>query len=291
MLLEFINMYKRIRKLFHNTIMIFKNFYEFWKRKYDDAVGKNDGIQFYSDEIYDEPDYDAWESIFPEPNINNDVEVKVDLQDKIIKFQNDMVYYKITGERLKIMINENKTIISELTKVNIVGNPVYRIVERDDKIGAISVVKVMNMTVSVTCNHVWSMLDMLEMKKYASINKMIVIDTGLVNLNNYYWYIMNNEDVMWYTKDLNSNKHLYCECKVDKFINVNINRNNRQRLATVAIVVSIQLSKELLYSGTNMIVNSKPFIVTYVNHNEKTGVTNIVAIAMFAHDYEICIED
>lgn len=278
--------YQVICDLVLGILLVFKNFHDYWFQKYNDSepIFNPDNFNISTeDEIFDPID----QYVITEPEIEHEDELTA----MEFKLRNMVIYQLIKRDKCVIKINPQKMNISEIQSITLESNKYCNIIMKDSLIGCMSTVKLFGKTYNVTCNHAMSLLDLAEIAQYNQLNPHIVINGKITTNQTPVWVVKEKSMIGWYTKEITANKYVYIELEVQRSIDLVIKVNGRQKVGTLAIVVSIQYSPQYVYSGTLMLVGNKPYIVTYTNNNEEAAVTHIVALACIKHDYEIIVND
>lgn len=233
-----------------------------------------------------ENDDNEWELIIGKHKDTTDEVIKdisKQLDDKI----NNTIYMTRNRNICTIHVKKEHNVVEQIQYVKISDNMNYEIVTANDFIGVISKIDFMSKKYKVTCNHVFSQLDIEDMKEYSQLNKNIVINKQITNSASQIWRIKSKSKIIWYTCTISERQHLYIETNVTYPVHAQIHTQSGTKLSTVAIVAVIPYDDNLIYSGTVMAVDDKPFVVTYAMFNAHTNVTFIVALAAFPHNLEI----
>lgn len=191
-----------------------------------------------------------------------------------------------SGKKIKIIFHENIDQISVVKQCNTEENPHVQIVSSGNRVGAVVSVKMLNIKFSATCAHVLTLMDFNDSRNYVPVNEHIVVDCNVKLLREYFWIIKTNDEIMWWTKDLTAGKHTYIMLEVHKPILGYVLCKGRRKLSCIGIITAIKAEVNYVYSGSIMVVNKKPFIVTYT-HTSKNGVISIVALGIIPHDHII----
>jgi hypothetical protein len=269
--------------------MSFKNFYDFWKGKYEDTPPVSQ-INIDLDEDTVSLD-EIWETVMPK-NLQRSKDDQQPIDNELKDSRdNTFVYYKPMPDICKVLIPKNRNKVEEFQCIEINENPHYRVLIESNKAGVVSNIDLYGMKLEVTCNHVLALMTMKEMSLYKQLNPQIVVKTKKQPTQSITWLVKQSDKVDWYTKSISKNKHVYINTSVTQVINLQILCNSRYKLASVMIIINIPYNTDLLYSGTIIGSSFKPYIVTFVNHSKANGVTTILAVAAMIHDIEFQIED
>lgn len=289
MIQQLLRKLKQLIKTMTNMFMVFKNFYDYWKDVFNTT---DDQMRQYEDSLDTPITQQEIEDYYFEPVMNTKLETNKEINETINQMrQNTIIYQVVNKTECIITIPNNKTIINDVQSTKIAENNHYEIVISHPYIGCIGKVKLLGKTYKITCNHVVDMLDLSEMSGFNNINQQIMINSDVRKMQQFSYLVNERNQVQWYTKDLIDNTFIYAVIDKFKAINLYTTYKGRPKIATVAIVVSIQIKENLLYSGTIMTVEDHPFIVTFQKHITQTNVTHIVALACFPHKYLIKISD
>lgn len=278
---------ERIKNRMLNIILCFADFVRIWKEKFYKT--KSNAQQYEDMWQDDESDLNAWEIVTG--GLDDDYFPKETTTGEQVKIMKDnYIGYSIQNMQCIIKLQRTRTQVEEIQYVTIEENVKYSIISDGSLYGATTKVKYQGKTYNVTCSHVIGLMEIHEALQYKQINPHILVTGVDMVSSNISWTCKVKDEIKWYTKNMVTNKHLFAVTSVTSMVNCFIKVKGRPRLKTVAVVVCIPMNKEVLYSGTVMDVDGKPYIVTYVWHNTETTVTTIVAIAMFAHEYEIIVD-
>jgi hypothetical protein len=110
-------------------------------------------------------------------------------------------------------------------------------------------------------------------------------------ISTYKWIVKRKDEVQWYTKDIINNKHVFIMTNVTYVANAHLNIKGRPQLASIAVVVNIPYNKNIVYSGSVMTVDSKPYVVSYISNNMDETITSVIAIAVMPHEYLIQVRN
>lgn len=240
---------------------------------------KQKGQKFDDKQDDETTDEEIWSIMFPKDIKGHREEVR-NFSDLIEDKAQEEVFIKMHSHFIDVVYTEKYNKVGNMSMITIEENKTLTIVRKDNMIGAITVIKFLGKVYMVTCNHVLQMLDTKEVMKYSSLNEHVQVNTTIINNVSFRWVIPYNSKVTWYTYDYKNGTHVYVETTVTKPIPTLVKINGRDRVTTVGIIVSMSNEHKLVMSGTVMIVEEKPFIVTYVCINTKTNVCIIVAVAM-----------
>lgn len=197
---------------------------------------------------------------------------------------------KDKNSKMTIIINNERTQVCSTTWLYVEADESIEFITSENKHAAIVKCKIENMTYKIICNHVSTLLDFDELATYRPINPMLLIRTNKTISNNaFIWLLSPKAKITWYTKNLTQMRTIYIESEPSYIVNGYIRVQGRDRLVSLAIVVSISVEEDYVYSGTIMFASGRPYIVTYTVIT-KNDIMNIVAIAPIPHEINIEVQ-
>jgi hypothetical protein len=179
---------------------------------------------------------------------------------------------------------------------NIISNATYQKVTQIQHVEVISVANYNGLMINMSHNNkkyvlftnmYMKMLTIEETKRYTSINNHLYINSLTKTTSNIISRVKVGTEVIMYSIAKDRNTAYVIKTRVSTVVNALLTVNNRRKVATVAVVITIANEKDLLWDGTLVRVNGKPFIVVDHKILEYDSVVKLVAVAVTAHDYTI----
>jgi hypothetical protein len=230
-----------------------------------------------------------WDTVFKVEKKDIERDVAKTFKEELAETTVNMVDYVIKGDEIIVIIDDNNMVVDTCQSVNIEELPYVTIVRKDNAVAAMVDVTVMSKRYKVICNHVAGMLEFEELRNYTQINPQLQIMAKRINELLPKWIIVSGTEVRWMTLSLTTGKNVFITTKVRRAITAHIRTQNRTKITTVAIVVSIVMEENLVLSGTVMYVQNKPYIITLVKQITGTPVIHIVAVAPMTHNYTLVL--
>lgn len=285
---QVMQVYKKVKELTNRLIKLMKKFVHciinLFKRKRDESSRRTQEEEDQDNDL----DWNmviGGSSILAESYKKKDLSVEHFCEEKL---KTDIVQ-ETKGNNIIIRMNKDNNTVKPIQSVIIDGNKYMEYVSKDNVYGAVITVKFKGITLAITASHVVTLLPLDVRSKYQRLNPQLMIRTNTKKFPELIWWIRENDEVNWWTKNFSTNKHLYIVTNVTKPIVAHIKHKGRKRLSVIGIVVSIIPEAEYAYSGTLMKANGKPFVVTYIFKTSE-DVVHIIALAVLAHDYCVSVE-